>query len=64
MSTVASKNKHEILMKYKSKEQKRKAINELIDIVLENDLPYDEIAEAKEDARLLAESLLRSNSTT
>ena len=64
MNTLATRDKYAILMKYKSKAQKRKAIDELIDIILYGDLPPDELEEAKEDAVTLAESLLRCNSRT
>ena len=60
MNTLAIRDKYAILMKYKSKAQKRKAIDELLDIILEGNLPPDDLEEAKEDAVTLAKSLLRS----
>ena len=59
MNTTLQRNNHDILMKYRSKEEKRLAINELIDIILNGNLPPDELIEAKENATILAESLLR-----
>ena len=59
MTLTAPRTKHDILMKYKSKEDKRLAINELIDIILSGELLSDELEEAKEEAKILAESLLR-----
>ena len=50
---------HKILMKFKSKAQKRNRIDELIDIILAKKLPEYEIEELKEEAVILAESLLR-----
>jgi len=64
MTMLATRNKYAILMKYKSKEQKQRAIDELIDIILEGKLPPDELEEAKEDAKMLAESLLRCTTKT
>jgi hypothetical protein len=61
MTTLAPKNKYSILMRYKSKAQKEQAINEMIDVILEARLPFDELDEIKEDAAILAESLLRSD---
>jgi hypothetical protein len=61
METLAPKrNKYAILMKYKSKAQKEAAINELIDLIISGRLLPTELEEAKEDAKTLAESLLRS----
>jgi len=64
MTTLITRDKYSILMKYKSKEEKRAAIDELIDIILEGNLPPDELEEAKEDAVTLAESLLRCSTKT
>ena len=64
MTTLTAKNKYAILMKYKNKTEKQDAIDELIDIILEGHLPPDELTEAKEDAKTLAESLLRCNTKT
>lgn len=59
MNTLAERSKYDILKKYKSKGEKQKAIDELIDVILEGNLPADEMQDAKEDAKTLAESLLR-----
>lgn len=59
MNTLAERSKYDILMKHKSKAEKQKAIDELIDVILEGNLPADEMQDAKEDAQTLAESLLR-----
>jgi len=59
MNTVAKLDRHDILMKYKSKAQKDNAINELIDIILSGKLDPDELEEAKQEAVILAESNLR-----
>jgi len=62
MNTMATKDKYAILMKYKSRQQKQRAIDELIDIIAKGSLPPYELTEAKEDATILAESLLRCSS--
>lgn len=59
MTTLAPRSKHSILMQYKSQNEKRERIDELIDIILNDKLPPDELEEAKEEAVTLAESLLR-----
>ena len=59
MNTATKLDKHEILMRYKSKAEKSNAINELIDIILSGELDPDELEEAKQEAVILAESNLR-----
>lgn len=63
MITAAKLDKHAILMKYKSKAEKRAAINELIDIILSGELDEEELEEAKQEAVILAESNLRCDTT-
>ena len=64
MSSALTKSKHDILMKYKSKNEKRKAINKFIDIIIAGKIPSDEIEEMKEESVILAESLLRNRKSS
>ena len=52
-------DKYTILRRYKSNTEKQAAVDHLIGIIVAGKLPPDELEEAKEEAVILAESLLR-----
>jgi len=64
MNSTATKDKYSILIKYKSRQQKQRAIDKRIDIIAKGSLPPYELEEAKEEATILAESLLRCPTQT
>jgi len=64
MTTAVKVDRYAILGKYKSKAEKRAAINELIDIILSGNLDDDELEEAKQEAVILAESNLKCDTKT
>lgn len=51
----------EIIKKYAkySIQERNRVINNLISEILENNLPFDEIEEKKEEAKILAKTILR-----
>jgi hypothetical protein len=59
MTSVTTRNKYDILKKYKTQTEKQLAIDHFIDIINNESATPDKISEAKEESVILAESLLR-----
>lgn len=55
-------SRYDIIKKWanKSKVQKEKRVNKLIDDIVSNELPYDIIEDAKFEAQTIAEMLIRN----